>query len=453
MSNNIDLKKGLDIPIKGSARPVVSKTVVPDTIAIVPSDFKGLTPRLLVKEGDRVLAGSPVLADKKHPDILITSPVSGTVKEIVRGDKRKLLEVRIGTDPIQEYLDFGCKRPESLGADEIRTALLQSGLWAAIIQRPYGILADPAAKPKAIFISAFSTAPLAADTEFVLGDQFPFVQAGVSALSKLTDGGVHVSLKNENYSSTPFHKLENAVLHTFSGKHPAGNVGVQISHIAPICKDETVWTVSLLLTAAIGKLFLKGKYDLTRKVAVCGPMALEPSYAQALPGVSMKEFQAWYGASGEGIRFISGDVLSGRNVGEEGRLGFYDNQVTLVREGTKTELFGWARPFRFNQFSSTRSYFSWLLPKKKYDMDTNLHGGPRAFVMSDAYYADVLPMDIYPLYLVKACLAGDIDKMEQFGIYEVLPEDLALCEYIDPSKNYIQDIVQRGIDLMIQEMA
>ena len=453
MSNNIDLKKGLDIPIKGSAKPVVSKTVVPDTVAIVPSDFTGLTPRLLVKEGDRVLAGSPVLADKKHPEILITAPLSGTVKEIVRGDKRKLLEVRIGTDPIQEYMDFGCRRPESLSADEVRTALLQSGLWAAIIQRPYGVLADPALKPKAIFISAFSTAPLAPDTEFALGDEFAAVQAGVSALAKLTDGGVHVSLKADNYASTPFHKLENVILHTFSGPHPAGNVGVQISHIAPIRKDETVWTVSLLMTAAIGRLFLKGKYDLRRKVAVCGPMALEPSYALTVPGVGMKEFQAWYGASAEGIRFVSGDVLSGRNVGVDGRLGFYDNQVTLLKEGTDTELFGWARPFRFNQFSSTRSYFSWLLPRKKYDMDTNLHGGPRAFVMSDDYYAKVLPMDIYPLYLVKACLAGDIDKMEQLGIYEVLPEDLALCEYIDPSKNYIQDIVRKGIDLMIQEMA
>ena len=453
MSNNIDLKKGLDIPIKGSAKPVVSKTVIPDTVAIVPDDFKGFTPRLLVKEGDRVLSGSPVLADKKRPEILITAPVSGTVKEIVRGDKRKLLEVRIGTDSVQEYMDFGCRRPESLSADEVRTALLQSGLWAAIIQRPYGILADPALKPKAIFISAFSTAPLAPDTEFVLGDEFAAVQAGVNALSKLTDGGVHVSLKSDNYASTPFHKLENAILHTFSGPHPAGNVGVQISHIAPIQKDETVWTVSLLMAAAIGRLFLKGKYDLRRKVAVCGPMALEPSYALTVPGAGMKDFQAWYGASAEGIRFISGDVLSGRNVGENGRLGFYDNQITLVKEGTDTELFGWARPFRFNQFSSTRSYFSWLLPRKKYDMDTNLHGGPRAFVMSDNYYSKVLPMDIYPLYLVKACLAGDIDKMEQLGIYEILPEDLALCEYVDPSKNYIQDIVQKGIDLMIQEMA
>ncbi|MBR1576432.1 MAG: Na(+)-translocating NADH-quinone reductase subunit A [Bacteroidales bacterium] len=451
MSNNIDLKKGLNIPIKGSARPVVCKTVVPDTVAVVPSDFKGLVPRLLVKEGDRVLAGSPVLADKKNPDILVTSPVSGTVKEIVRGEKRKLLEVLIGTDSEQEYLDFGCKRPESLSTDEVRTVLLQSGLWAAIVQRPYGILADPALKPKAIFISAFNTAPLAPDTEFVLGDEFAAVQAGVNALSKLTDGGVHVSLKSDNYSSTPFHKLENAILHTFSGKHPAGNVGVQISHIAPIRKDETVWTVSLLMAAAIGKLFLKGKYDLCRKVAVCGPAAVDPAYVETLPGMPVKEIVSFIGEGD--IRVVSGDVLSGRCVGKDGYLGFFDNQVTLLKEGADTELFGWAKPFRFNQFSASRSYFSWLLPKKQYGMDTNLHGGPRAFVMSDSYYAGVLPMDIYPLYLVKACLAGDIDKMEQLGIYEVLPEDLALCEYIDPSKNYIQDIVQHGIDLMIQEMA
>ena len=453
MSNNINLKKGLDIPISGSPRLEVSKRVVPGVVAVCPSDFKGLTPRLLVKEGDSVLAGSPVMADKTHPEILVTSPVSGTVKEIVRGEKRKLLAVLVETAPVQEYVDFGCNRPENLDAEQIRSRLLGSGLWLSIIQRPYGIIASPDTKPKAIFISAFNTAPLAADPEFTLGGEFEAVQAGVNALAKLTDGGVHVSLNSDNYAGTPFHKLENAVLHTFSGKHPAGNVGVQISHIAPICKDETVWTVPLVLVAAIGKLFLKGKCDLLRKVAVGGPAALEPSYIETYPGMPMASIPWFWGAASEGRRIISGDVLSGRCVGAEGYLGFYDTQVTIITEGTDTELFGWAKPFRFNQFSSSRTYFSRLLPGKKYDMDTNLHGGPRAFVMSDSWYANVLPMDIYPLYLVKACLAGDLDKMEQFGIYEVLPEDLALCEYIDPSKNDIQGIVARGIDLMLKEMA
>jgi len=454
MSTNIHLKKGLNIPIKGEADLRVSKTVLPESVAVQPGCFKGLLPRLLVKEGDRVLCGSPVIADKTNPDILLTSPVTGVVSRISRGEKRKLLAVIITPDDNQaECVNFGTRQVSALSADEVKGALLSSGLWPFIVQRPYGVLADAASKPKAIFVSAFQTAPLAASPEFALAGEFSYVQAGVSALSKLTDGGVHVSLCEDNYAGTPFHKLENAIIHTFTGKHPAGNVGVQISHIAPIRKDETVWTVSLQGLSAIGKLFLKGKYDVRRKIAVTGPMAIEPSYVESYPGMPMKAIAPYYGASAEGIRFVSGDALSGKNVGEDGYLGFFDSQVTLLKEGTETELFGWARPFRFGQFSSTMSYFSWLTPWRKYDMDTNLHGGPRAFVMPDSYYGKVLPMDIYPLELTKACLAGDIDKMEKFGIYEVLPEDLALCEYVDPSKNYIQDIIEKGINLMLKEMA
>ena len=452
MSNTIVLKKGLDLPIKGQADLRVTKSIVPDITAIQPSDFKGLVPRLLVKEGDSVLCGSPVMADKMKSDILITSPVSGKVKEIVRGEKRKLLAVLIESDDEQKSVDFGVRNVDLLSADAVKEAILQSGLWPWIIQRPYGIVADPALKPKAIFVSAFNTAPLAANPEFALGDDFAAIQAAVNALGKLTDGGVHVSLNEENYSGTPFHKIENAVLHTFKGCHPAGNVGVQISHIAPIRKDETVWTVSLLGLAAIGKLFTKGKYDVKRKVAVTGPMAIEPCYIETVPGMPVKCIAGHYGVA-EGTRFISGDVLTGRNIGENGYLGYYDNQFTFIKEGTEREWFGWIRPIRYKQFSTDRCYFSWLTPWRKYDMDTNIHGGPRAFLMNDNYYAKVLPMDIYPLYLTKACLAGDIEKMEKFGIYEVLPEDLALCEYVDPSKNDIQDIIAKGIDLMLKEMA
>ena len=449
MSNSIALKKGLDIPVSGKADLKTVKTVAPDIVAIQPADFKGLLPRLLVGEGDAVLAGSPVLADKKNPDILLTAPVSGTVKAVVRGDKRKLLAVLIEADATQASVDFGVLDPEKLSAEEVRKALLASGLWPALVQRPYGILADPTARPKAIFVSGFATAPLAADTDFVLAGEEAALQAGATALAKLSEGGVHVSV---NSDKSPFCKLQGVKLHRFSGKHPAGNVGVQISHIDPIRKDEVVWTVSPVLLAAVGKLFLSGRLDLGRKVAVTGPAAKDPAYVEAFPGMPLSALDA-FGAGAEGIRVVSGDLLSGRDAGHDGYLGFFDNQVTLVREGTDTELFGWARPFRFNQFSATRSYFSRFLPKKKYDMDTNIHGGPRAFVMSDSYYADVLPMDLYPLFLVKACLAGNIDDMEKFGIYEVLPEDLALCEYIDPSKNCIQDIVSQGIDLMLKEMA
>ena len=453
MSKTIVLKKGLNIPVKGEADLYVSKTILPEVVAVQPCDFNGLIPRLLVKEGDSVLAGSPVISDKKDPRIIVTSPVSGTVSGILRGEKRKLLAVLIKPDEEQNALSFPVKGSDSLSAEALKELLLDAGLWPLITQRPYGTVASPDAAPKAIFVSAFNTAPLAPSPEFTLGNEFNEIQAAVNALGKLTDGGVHVSLNADNYAGTPFHKLENAVLHCFKGKHPAGNVGVQISHICPIRKGDIVWTVSLLGLAVIGRLLLRGEVDLSRKVAVTGPMAIQPSYISTVPGMPMKAVAPYYGGNAEGLRIISGDILSGRNAGEDGYLGFYSEQITLVAEGTDTELLGWARPFRFNQFSSTMSYFSWMLPGKKYDMDTNLHGGPRAFVMSDEWYAKVLPMDIFPLYLIKACLAGDIDKMEKFGIYEVLPEDLALCEFVDPSKNSIQEIIASGIQLMLKEMA
>ncbi|MBR5660539.1 MAG: Na(+)-translocating NADH-quinone reductase subunit A [Bacteroidales bacterium] len=446
MSNNIVLKKGLNIPINGEAALETMKTIAPDVVAVKPTDFKGFSPRLMVKEGDKVLAGSPVLADKQNPDILLTSPVSGTVKEIVRGEKRKLLAVLVKAEG-DEAVDFGAKDPKDLKAEEVKETLLKSGLWPTIIQRPYGVLADPAQTPKAVFVSAFSTAPLAADSEFVFKDDLAAIQAGITAISKIAK--VHVCVNSE---TSAFAKLQDAVLHTvIAQKHPAGNVGVQISHISPIMKGETVWTLSLLSLAAIGKLFLNGKLDLCRKVAVTGPAALKTGYVVAMPGTPMSAIEDCFDSSVE-TRFISGDVLSGESIGKDGYLGFFDNQVTLIKEGREREVLGWANPLRFNQFSSSMAYFSWLLPKKKYNMDTNTHGGVRAFVCSDVY-GKVLPMDIFPVYLVKACLAGDIDKMEQFGIYEVLPEDLALCEFVDPSKNDIQAIIQDGIDLMIKEMA
>ena len=445
MSKNIVLKKGLDIPISGTAALSLSKTVSPDIVAIEPTAFKGFTPRLLVKEGDRVLAGSPVMADKKNPDILLASPVSGTVKEIVRGDKRKLLAVTVLADIRQEYLKGN---PASDDAAQVRETLLQSGLWPFIVQRPYGIVADPAVQPKAIFVSAFSSAPLAADTEFTLGARINDIQAAVNALAKIAP--IHIGIAK---ADSAFAKLDNAEITVFEGKHPAGNVGVQIANVKPILKGDIVWTVSLQGLAAIGKYLTKGIYDVRRKVAVAGPAAIETAYVETLPGAPMNTLAGFYGGNADGIRIISGDVLCGKAVGADGYLGFFDDTVTIIREGTDTELFGWAKPIRWGQFSTDHSYFSWLTPWRKYDMDTNLHGGPRAFVMNDSYYAKVLPMGIFPIYLTKACLAGDIDKMEQFGIYQVLPEDLALCEYIDPSKNNIQEMIAQGIDLMLKEMA
>ena len=451
MSQNFVLKKGLDIPVKGAAEIRLSNAKTPDIVAIKPTDFKGLMPRLLVREGDSVLCGSPVIADKKHTEILLTSPVSGTVKSILRGDKRKLLAVLIEND--HEFNSIELKMPKDAGREEVKQFLLTSGLWPWLVQRPYGIIADPDAAPRSIFVSGFNTAPLAPDVDFCFTEDVKYIQAAISALGKLTDGGVHVSLNANNCHSTPLHKLEDCTIHCFKGKHPAGNVGVQISHICPIQKEETVWTVSLLGLAAIGKAIVNHKIDLRRKVAICGPMAIDPSYIGTLPGMPIKEIAGQFGTLADEARIISGDLLSGTAVGPDGYLGWFDNQITIIREGTQKEYFGWIRPIRYKQYSHDHSYFSWLMPWRKYDMTTNLHGGPRAFLMNDAYYAKVLPMDIYPLYLTKACLAGDIDKMEKFGIYEVLPEDLALCEFVDPSKNYIQDIIAKGIDLMLKEMA
>ena len=444
MSKNIVLKKGLDIPVEGAAELQLSKTVSPDIVAVEPVQLKGFSARLLVAEGDKVLAGSPVMADKKNPEILLVSPVSGTVKEIVRGEKRKLLAVTINADDKQEYLKG---EPACGNADEVKKALLSGGLWPLIIQRPYGIIADPAICPKAIFVSTFNSAPLAADTAFTMSGRLGEIQAAVEALGKIAP--VHIGTT----AGSAFCKIAGAQVHVFEGRHPAGNVGVQIDAVSPIHKGDTVWTLSLHALAAIGKYLLKGIYDVRRKVAVAGPAAIEPSYVETLPGAPMKTLAAYYGGHAEGLRIVSGDILTGRNVGEDGYLGFFDDTVTIIREGTEKEWFGWAKPVRFSQYSADHSYFSWLTPWKKYAMDTNLHGGPRAFVMNDAYYSKVLPMNIFPVYLIKACIEGDIDKMEKFGIYRVLPEDLALCEYIDPSKNYIQDIIAKGLDLMLKEMA
>ena len=444
MSNNLDLKKGLNIPVKGVAAPEVIKTVVPDIVAVKPTDFKGLVPRLLVKEGDAVKAGSPVMADKQRPEILFTSPVSGTVCGIVRGQKRKLLAVLVKASEKQEYIDFGTKAPAT--AADTKQLLLNTGLWGALIQRPYGTMAQPDTTPKAIFVSSFNTAPLAADVDFTLRESLDDIQAGVNALAKIAP--VHISICKEKAASTPFHRVETATLHEVSGPHPAGNVGVQISHIAPIQKGELVWTISPLHLAALGHVIKTGKLDLTRKVAVTGPAAAKTGYVVALPGTPVKDLTQVEGD----LRVVGGDVLTGENIGAEGYLGFFNDQITILKEGREREWFGWAKPIRPKVHSSSWCYFSWLTPKKEYAMDTNLHGGPRAFVETKCF-EDVTPMDIFPIYLIKACLAGDIEKMEKFGIYEVLPEDLAVCEFVDPSKNYIQDIITKGIDLMLKEMA
>ena len=448
MSDQIRLKKGLDLPSAGAALCEVTRRVAPGLVAVKPTDFRGMVPRLLVKEGDPVKAGTPLFADKKNTAMVFCSPVSGTVEAVVRGDKRKLLAVTVKADGKNESVRFDVPKISSLDKKGMTDLLLQCGLWPCLKQRPYGTVADPEAEPKAIFISGMNTAPLGADRDFTLKDEMAAVQAGIDALGRLTKGGVHFSLSAKNYAGSEFHKLTGVIFHQFEGPHPAGNVGVQINHISPINKGEVVWTVDLPLVAVIGRLFLKGIYDDRRIIAVAGPAAVNPSYAEVPAGVCMKDLSAFFGEGD--VRVVSGDVLSGEAVGADGFLGFYDDQVSLLKEGNYYEMFGWINPFRSKKFSVSRAYPAFLR-HKKYDMDTNENGGERPFLMNDVY-GKVLPMDIYPLYLFKACLAGDLDKMEQLGIYEVIEEDVALCEYVCPSKIAIQDIVRKGIELMMKEM-
>jgi len=451
MSNIIKLRKGLDLPLAGEPEKQILMEVTPDVVALKPTDFKGLVPRLTVKEGDSVLAGSPLFADKMNPEILFTSPVSGTVQSVVRGEKRKLLAVTVKADQEQKYVDFGAKSINAMSAQEIKSLLLRSGLWAGIIQRPYGILANPNITPKAIFISGFNTAPGAADMDFVLEKDFAAIQTAVSALKKMTGVAVHLSLTHKDCNKTPLHRLDDVNLHIFEGKHPAGNVGIQIHHISPIRKGETVWTVSPLILAAMGKVLLTGKLDMTRTVAISGHDLPKTGYVKGIAGMSIKDIDSLLWKEKSDTRFISGDVFSGENIGVDGFLGFFDNQLTFLLEGNYNELLGWANPIRFKQYSSSRAYFSWLCPGKKFKMDTNTHGGVRAFMFNNVY-SDVLPMHLFPVYLCKACMAGDIDKMEKYGIYEVLPEDLATCEFVCPSKIEWQDAISKGIDLMLKEM-
>ena len=445
MTKFVRLSRGLDINLAGKAEKTKRVLMPGEVYALTPSSFEGVKPKVMVKEGDRVKAGDVLFINKDYPEVGFSSPVSGEVCLVERGDRRKLLSVRVKADANQEFVDFGVKNVKEMTGDDVEKSLLEAGLFGYINQLPYAVSTNPQTKPKAIFVSALRDMPLAGDFEFELEGQEKDFQTGLTALSKMAKTYLGVGDK-QNISAADVEVV------TFKGKCPAGNVGVQIHHISPIRKGETVWTVSMVMLAAIGKLFRTGKYDVRRKIAITGPRAVEPAYVSCVPGMAMKEF-AWFYSEPEKLRFISGDALSGTSVGKDGFLGFYDNQVTILKEGNEYEMFGWAKPFRTSQFSSSRTYFSWLTPKKVYDMDTNLHGGPRAFVMSDGYYSKYLPMDIYPIYLAKACLAGDIEKMEKFGIYEVLPEDLAICEYVDPSKNYIQEMIAKGIDLMLKEMA
>lgn len=447
MSKIITLRKGLDINLQGKAERKLVELPMASRYAVSPFDFEGITPKLLVKVGDRVKAGTPLFFNKGNERVLFTSPVSGTVAEVNRGEKRCILNVTVQADAIQSYEEFPKLDVRKASREEIVALLLQSGLWPMIVQRPYGIIADPQETPKAVFVSTFDSAPLAPDYDFVLAAERKNLEKGIEVMSRLTSGKVHLGVRAG--AEGEMASLQGAEIHAFAGKHPAGNVGVQIHHVDPINKDERVWTVNVQDLAIIGRLFNEGRVDMTKIIAVAGSEVKCPQYYRIVAGAPVESILKDNLKKNGPERIISGNVLTGRKSCAEGFVSFYANMLTVIPEGNHYELLGWAMP-RLNKFSVSRAYFSWLQPRKAYNLDTNLNGGERPFVVT-GLYDKYLPMDIYPMYLLKAILAGDIDKMENLGIYEVVEEDFALCEFVDPSKIEMQQIIRDGINLMIKE--
>ncbi|NMC37879.1 MAG: Na(+)-translocating NADH-quinone reductase subunit A [Bacteroidales bacterium] len=450
MPHIVKLKKGFDIRIKGVAEKKLAGFADPAMFGLKPVDFPGLTPKLNVKEGSQVLAGAILFHDKLRPEIRFTSPVSGKVVAIERGDRRKILQIVIEKEG-NESIDFGKFKLSEVSGEMVKDCLLASGLWPSIRQRPYHIVANPHNIPKSVFVTGFDSSPLAPDYDFILeNSKISYYRTGLFALTKLANGSIKLILKDRSGAGRYFSDIPGIEIHYFSGPHPSGNPGVHIHHIDPVNKGEVVWYTNLQDVSIIGRLLEEGIYRPEKIVALTGSEVINKQYYRMLAGGSVASMAEGNVRPGN-LRYISGNVLTGTRIKSDGYLGYYDSQVTVIPEGDYHEFFGWASPGA-SKFSFYRTYLSSLFPRKEYQLDTNLHGGERAFVVT-GQYEKVLPMDIFPMQLLKAILAGDIDMMENLGIYEVAEEDLALCEYICPSKIEIQSIIRKGIDLMIKEMS
>lgn len=443
----IKVTKGLDIQLVGEAdRHII--TISPDAYAAKPTDFIGVSPKVLVQEGEHVKVGTPLFLDKYREQIIITAPVSGTVKEIRRGAKRLLKEIIIEPGKTVEYIDFGKADPNTLTREKVLEKMLKSGVWPVIRQRPFSVIARPDEDPKAIFISAFDTSPLAPDYNFIVNGQSDAFQAGIDALRKLTTGKVHLNISDDPGTSTVYLGAKGVLVTRFSGPHPVGNISTQVSRLDPINKGDVIWYLRPQEVLTIGRLFLTGTYDATKVYSLTGSMVKKPAYYKTLAGAAILKMIV--GNIEEGNpRYISGNVLTGTKIERGGFAGFYDSQITVIPEGDYFEFFGWAMP-GLDKFSFYKQFFSWLQPRKRYKLDTNLHGGERAFVMT-GQYEKVFPFDIYPMQLIKAILVEDIELMENLGIYEIDSEDFALIEFIDTSKIEIQTLVRDGLELIRKE--
>ena len=459
MQKTVKLKCGLDIAMTGAAAQEIGSINRPEVYNIVPDHFAGVTPRLDVHEGDKVKAGSPLFHDKQFVQMMFTSPVSGTVKAIVRGERRKIMSIQIEADKQIDYLSFETANLNGMSGEDIKDVLLKSGLWCLLKQRPYDCIAFPDRQPKAVFVSTFDSAPLAPDYEFIVKGHTTELQAGITALAKAAGVPINIGVKH-GAAATDFRGLKDVVVTEFQGPHPAGNVGVQINHVNPVNKGETVWTVNIQDVLLIGRLFTKGIVDMQKLVALTGTIAAEPKYYRVLPGMPLSAIFRSNVVRGIPARYIAGNVLSGHQVDIEEFVSLYDNQYTVIDDGSQTnEFMGWAMP-RFNKFSAGRMFFtkyfnscfrrSWF-GKKEFEFDARLLGGRRAIIVSGEY-DKVFPMDIYPEFLIKAMIAGNLDKMEQLGAYEVAPEDFALAEFVCTSKMPLQAIVRAALDNMRKEL-
>ncbi|TWO33220.1 Na(+)-translocating NADH-quinone reductase subunit A [Seonamhaeicola sediminis] len=450
MSNDIRIKKGLDINLKGAAEKTLDTAIVSNTCTIRPEDFHGVIPKLILKVGAKLKAGEPVFYDKSNENVKFVSPVSGEITEIVRGAKRRILAIKIQADKKQTFQDNGKLDVDAATQEEVLGKLLKSGCWPFIKQRPYDVIANPEKAPKAIFVSGYASAPLAADLDFALQGKEAELQAAVTAIGKLTEGTVHISVgKNSN---SPLSSVSGATIHKVSGPHPSGNVGTLINKVDPINKGEVVWTVSAQDLVIIGELLLTGKFNAERVVALAGSLVEKPRYFTTKIGSEIATMIYDKGISEEAnSRIISGNVLSGKEVRPDGALDYYSNVITVIPEGDDYELFGWTKPV-FNKVSTSRALtFSWLNSKKEYNLNTNTNGEHRAFVVTGGY-EEVFPLDIYPLQILKACMYKDLDEMEALGMYEVAPEDFALTEFVCVSKQPHQKIIREGLDLMLKEI-
>jgi Na+-transporting NADH:ubiquinone oxidoreductase subunit A len=447
MSKIVKLNKGFDIRLVGKASKEMANFASAQTFAIKPTDFIGLQrPKVLVNEGDKVKAGTPILIDKALDQVIYASPVSGEVVEVKRGDRRKLLEIKIQVDETVIHENFG-KIDLNQNRDSFAAKLASTGVWPNIIQRPFGIVANPADTPKSIFISAFDTHPLAPDYGFTLQGEEKYFQAGIDALAKLTSGMVHLNVDGSKPVDAIFSSVKNAQINQFSGPHPAGNVGVQIHHLDPINKGDIVWTVSPVGVVQVGKAVLEGVYDSSKIIAVTGSELTKAAYVKTYVGANVSTFVKGNLNSGH-VRVISGNVLTGEKISLEGFLGFYHNQITVIPEGDYYEFLGWAKPTTSKlSYHRALGLLSFLTPNKEFVLDSNCRGEERAFVQTGVFES-VTPMDILPVYLLKAIMAEDFDEMEELGIYEIVEEDLALCEFVDVSKHPVQELVRKGIELI-----